>query len=101
MQSSRERWSNAATEQAKTIADLRPKIQREQRELVSTAVAAVRHDLRSMAIEGDAGVLEAIWRFKEDHRQQIGRLELERQERLRRYERRFYDALIELESPID
>ncbi len=100
MQTSRDRWSKTAAEHSKKLAELRPEIQRQQRELVNAAVAAVRHDLRSMAIEGDAGVLEAIWRYKEDHREQIRRLEIERTERIRRIEQQYYDALIELESPV-
>ncbi len=73
-----------------------PKVHARQRELAAAAVAATREQLRTTAIEGDAGVLEAIWRFKEDHRDLIKNLELERKARIGRLEERFNDALLEL-----
>ena len=51
-----------------------------------------------MAMEGHAGVLEAIWRFKEDHRQRIGALEQERKRLLEQLEAQFSDALAELDD---
>jgi tetratricopeptide (TPR) repeat protein len=73
-----------------------PKIHAEQRRLAAAAAHAVRESLRTTAIEGEAGVLEAVWRFKEDHRDQIQSAEVERKAKLDELLWRFSDALEEL-----
>ena len=73
-------------------------IHAQQQALVGKAIAAVRRDLSRMAMEGDAGVLEAIWRFKEDHREQIKSLELERKRLLDELEVKYAEVLATLED---
>jgi hypothetical protein len=92
----RHRWQSDTVEERRRYAALVLEIKSQQRTLVRQAVAATRRDLHHTAMEGDAGVLEAIWRFKEDHREQIRTLESDRKAKLDALDTRLEDSLVEL-----
>jgi hypothetical protein len=83
------------TEQRAIHATLAPEVRAAQRALAGQAVTVVRQELRRMVIEGEAGGLEAIWRYKEDHRESIRALEVQRRDELQELERRVAETIDE------
>jgi hypothetical protein len=94
----RDHFSTSVASHERARQELEPTIRTQQQALVRQGITAVRRELHSMAMEGDAGALEAIWRFKEDHRDQIKALELERRVSLDELELKYGDVLATLED---
>jgi hypothetical protein len=97
----RDRFRAAVADHQRSYQELAPAVRAQQQALVRQGIAAVRHELHRMAMEGDAGVLEAIWRFKEDHREQIKAQELERKRRLEEMELKYLEELAAATDPED
>lgn len=76
-----------AQEQTALYQRLEEEVQQAQQEAVTTAINKERQELHHLVMEGEAGVLQALWSVKEEGRDAILALEQERKAKL--------DALLE------
>lgn len=95
LQSLRKQLLAHKREHASEVRRMRAAVQSRQGELVERAMHAIREDIRHTMMEGEAGVLEAVWRVKEQHLERMQALDARRRRALEQLRRDFAKVLNE------